>query len=156
MISDRVQEVLRSVPDDHALMHGFTYSGHPVSCAVALKNLDIIEREGLVERAAATGAYLKSKLDGLRELPFVGDVRGRGLMTCVEIVADQETRERFPFTGVARTAAVAKSAREFGLITRALLDDILLLAPPLVITEDECDRAVNALASAIKRMQVTS
>ncbi len=156
MISDRVQEVLRSVPDDHALMHGFTYSGHPVSCAVALKNLDIIEREGLVERAAATGAYLKSKLDGLRELPFVGDVRGRGMMTCVEIVANKDTRDRFPFTGVARTAAVAKSAREFGLITRPLLDDILLLAPPLVITEDECDRAVNALASAIERMQVTS
>lgn len=155
LISDRIQEVLRSVPDDHALMHGFTYSGHPVSCAVALKNLEIIERDGLVERAASTGMYLKHKLDELRGLPFVGDIRGRGLMTCIEIVADKGTRERFPFAGLARTAAVAKSAREFGLITRPLLDDILLLAPPLVITEAECDRAVQALASSIERLEPT-
>ena len=153
MLRKPIWDVLHAVPDDHAFMHGFTYSGHPVSCAVALRNLDIIESEGLVEQAGVRGRYLKVRLDELRALPYVGDVRGLGLMTCIEIVADKDTRARFPATGLARTAAVAKSAREFGLVTRPLLDDILLLAPPLVISEAEIDRAVNALAQSITRME---
>ena len=152
MIGSAVRDVLQSVGDDHALMHGFTYSGHPVSCAVALANLDIIEREDLPAVAAERGRYLKGRLEELRALDHVGDVRGQGLMTCVEIVADARTKERFPSAGLARTASIAKSAREFGLVTRPLLDDILLLAPPLVITEAECDRAVSALAESIKRL----
>jgi adenosylmethionine-8-amino-7-oxononanoate aminotransferase len=153
MIRRSIWDVLHAVPDDHAFMHGFTYSGHPVSCAVALANIDIIETEGLVEQAAERGQYLKARLDELKPLPYVGDVRGLGLMTGIEIVADKETGARFPATGLARTAAVAKSARDFGLVTRPLLDDILLLAPPLVISEAECDRAVDALRQSIMRME---
>jgi putrescine aminotransferase len=154
IVRQRLWDAIHSVPDDHAFMHGFTYSGHPVSCAVALANLDIIEREGLVAQAAERGAYLKAGLETLRSLDYVGDVRGLGLMTCVEVVADKVTREHFPSVGLARTAAVAKSAREFGLVTRPLLDDILLLAPPFVITEAEVDQAVNAMGESIKRLQV--
>ena len=153
IIRQRIWDAMHAVPDDHAFMHGFTYSGHPVSCAVALANIDIIEREGLVDQAAERGKYLKSRLETLRNLDHVGYVRGLGLMTCVEVVADKVTRERFPSVGLARTAAVARSAREFGLVTRPLLDDILLLAPPLVITEQEIDEAVDAMGESIKRLQ---
>jgi adenosylmethionine-8-amino-7-oxononanoate aminotransferase len=152
LIGGAVRQALQSVPDDHALMHGFTYSGHPVTCAVALANIDILEQESLAEAAAQRGKYLLTRLETLRSLPHVGDVRGLGLMTAVEVVADKDTGERFPAAGLARTASVAKSAREFGLVTRPLLDDILLLAPPLVITEAECDRAVEALAASIERI----
>jgi putrescine aminotransferase len=146
-------DAFHEVPNDKPLMHGFTYSGHPVSCAVALANLDIIERERLVPQVAERGLYLRKKLEELRELPYVGDVRSLGLMAGIEIVADKATKERFPSSGLARTASVAKNAREFGLVTRPLLDDILLLAPPFVITEKEIDQAVNALRRSIQMLE---
>ena len=153
IIRKAIWDAFHEVPNDKPLMHGFTYSGHPVSCAVALANLDILEREQLVSQVAARGRYLAKRLHELRELPYVGDVRSLGLMAGVEIVADKATKERFPSVGLARTAAVAKSAREYGLVTRPLLDDILLLAPPFVITEEEIDRAVNALRESILKIE---
>lgn len=152
-IRKAIWDAFHDVPNDKPLMHGFTYSGHPVSCAVALANLDIIEREQLVPQVAERGRYLRKRLDELLELPHVGDVRSLGLMAGVEIVADKETKERFASTGLARTASVAKEAREHGLVTRPLLDDILLLAPPFVITEQEIDRAVNALRESILKIE---
>jgi len=146
-------DAFHAVPEDKPLMHGFTYSGHPVSCAVALANLDIIERENLVATVAERGRYLRRRLDELLELPHVGDVRSLGLMAGVEIVAEKNTKERFPSTGLVRTASVAKAARDYGLVTRPLLDDILLLAPPFVITEHEIDRAVHALRESILRIE---
>jgi putrescine aminotransferase len=150
IVRQPIWEALHDVPDDRPLMHGFTYSGHPVACAVALENIDIIERENLVAIAAKRGEYLAQRLNELRDLEHVGDVRSLGLMAGIEVVANQKTKERFPAAGLARTAAVAKSAREFGLVTRPLLDDILLLAPPLVISEEEIDQAVNAMRESIR------
>src|SRR5581483_3830425 len=86
-----VGETLRTA--ESGFMHGYTYCGHPVACAVALKNLEIIEREGLAENARRVGAYLRERLESLLELPVVGDVRGAGLLASVELVADKETRE---------------------------------------------------------------
>jgi putrescine aminotransferase len=149
VVSDRIWEALHEIPGDEPLMHGFTYSGHPVSCAVALANLDLIEHEGLVEQVADRGRYLASKLEELRELPEVGDVRAKGLMSSVELVADKETKQRYP-AGQLRGAAVALALREHGVLTRALLDDILILAPPFIITETEIDQAVSGMAKAIQ------
>jgi putrescine aminotransferase len=153
VIRQKIWDAFHDVPGDKPMMHGFTYSGHPVACAVALANIDILEREQLIPHVAKRGEYLRKKLDTLRELPYVGDVRSLGLMAGVEIVADKVTKQRFPSTGLARTASIAKSAREYGLVTRPLLDDILLLAPPFVITEQEIDRAVDALRESILKLE---
>ena len=129
-------------------MHGFTYSGHPVACAVALENIAIVEREELVPRAAERGRTSRRGSPSSVELDNVGDVRARGLMAGVELVEDKATRARFdPSAG--RGAAATRRARELGVITRPLPDDILLLAPPFVITDEQIDRMVDVLAAAI-------
>ncbi|MGH7378368.1 MAG: aspartate aminotransferase family protein, partial [Candidatus Methylomirabilales bacterium] len=96
MVSEPIRQAILSVPPEKRWMHAFTYSGHPTCCAVALKNLEIIEREGLVERAAKMGERLLKGLRTLSSLPAVGDVRGLGLMCGVELVADKASKAPFP------------------------------------------------------------
>ncbi len=143
-----VWEALREADGDPALMHGFTTSGHPVACAVAQANLDVIENEGLIERVRERGAYLGAGLEELRDLPEVGDVRYHGLMAAVELVADRETKERFPVSEE-RAARAARAARAYGLLIRPLLGDVLFAAPPFVVTEEQIDRIVAGIRSAI-------
>jgi L-2,4-diaminobutyrate transaminase len=97
VISEKIWEVLRDAsPEMGPLMHGFTYSGHPVGGAVGLANLDIMESEGLIENSAMMGTYLRDQLrERLADNPFVGDVRGAGLMVAVEFVADKRARRFF-------------------------------------------------------------
>ena len=125
-------------PPDVKWMHAYTYSAHPTCCAVAHANLDIIEREGLVERAARLGARLQERLGELRDEPHVREVRGLGMMGAVELKPGM-----VPGGG----AAVAAELRQRGLFTRYRAD-ILMFAPPLVIKEAEleelCDAAVAA------------
>ena len=133
-----------------AFGHGFTTTGHPVAAAVALANLDIIEREGLVARAAESGAYL---LDRLREAigshPNVGDIRGDGLMVGIELVADREERRSFP-SGVGAGARLAALVREEGVLVRALpRNDVIALSPAFIIEEAEMDGIVAALTAAL-------
>lgn len=89
LVSDAVAG---DVSSDGGFPVGFTYNGHPTGCAVALRNLDIIEREGLLDRAAKTGAFLLAQLAELERLPVVGEVRGAGMMLGVELVSDKATR----------------------------------------------------------------
>jgi putrescine aminotransferase len=131
------------------LMHGFTHSGHPVACAVALAVIDAIEREGLLARVRETSEVLAKAIAPLRDHPEVGEIRQVGLMVGVELVADKETRERWPVeAGRGRRAALA--ARERGLLTRGLLDDILCLAPPFTISEEMLRRSVEILGDSIE------
>ena len=95
-VSDTVREAINGVPPGKRWMHAFTYSGHPTCCAVALKNIDILEREGLVDRAATSGARMLEKLRALESLDGVGNVRGLGMMAAVEVVADKATKQLFP------------------------------------------------------------
>jgi putrescine aminotransferase len=148
LIRDSVWETLYEAKGDPALMHGFTTSGHPVSCAIALANVDVIEREGLLEQVNVRGAYLGRLLEGLRDLPDVGDVRYIGLMAAVELVRDRETKERYA-KEAERPQRIMRAAREHGLLVRPLLGDIVFLAPPFVITEDQLERSVDALRRAI-------
>jgi adenosylmethionine-8-amino-7-oxononanoate aminotransferase len=128
-------------------MHGFTYSAHPVCCAVALANLQIIEDEGLVERSAQSGAYLLGRLKALEQLEYVGEVRGLGLLAGVELVADRETRARFPAdAGVGKRLRAELTRR--GLYTR-VLGEVICLAPPLITSIAQLDRIVDILAEAI-------
>src|SRR6266513_1939859 len=147
MLTSAVHEVLRSVKGMFA--HGFTYSGHPTACAVGLRNLQILEDEGLVERAAERGAYMLRKLQRLREHEIVGDVRGLGLLGGVELVSDRTTKQSFEVSeGAARR--VWLEALERGVIVRAIAGDVIAISPPFVISEQQIDRIVEVLHGAIE------
>jgi putrescine---pyruvate transaminase len=146
-VSDTLREVINGVPPAQRWMHAFTYSGHPTCCAVALANIDIMEREGLVARAAQSGARLLQKLRGLEALDGVGHVRGLGLMAAVEVVADKATRQLFPpAAGV--TQKLTDAMLDRGLYTRVAMDCICI-APPLVSSDTEIDRLVDIVGDAI-------
>ncbi len=136
------------------LPHAFTYSGHPVACAVALRNLDLLESEGLVAQARAQGSKLLAALRRLERHGIVGDVRGCGLMCGVEIVRDRATKASFdPAVGAARQVVLAMLER--GVITRALAGDVIGLAPPFVVTDEEIERIVDALDGALAALAPT-
>ncbi|MGN6665311.1 MAG: aminotransferase family protein [Solirubrobacterales bacterium] len=149
IVGDELWEELRD-PERRPgfLMHGFTHSGHPVACAVAMANIEAIEREGLLARVREASVTLAELVAPLRELPEVGEVRQAGLMVGVELVCDEETRQRWPVEA-ARGRRAAAAARERGLLTRGLLDDVLCLAPPFTIEPEMMRRAVEILADAI-------
>lgn len=146
-VSDRVRDVINSVPLSRRWMHAFTYSGHPTCCAVALRNIDILEHERLVGRAEAAGARLLEKLRGLEDLEGVGDVRGQGLMAAVEVVADKATKQPFP-AEVGLTQRLTDALLERGLYTRVVMDCICL-APPLVTSDEVLDRMVETVRATI-------
>ncbi|HLW48703.1 MAG TPA: aspartate aminotransferase family protein [bacterium] len=152
VLSDRVHGTLLEAPPDQKFMHAATYSGHPVCCAVGLTNIDIIEREGLVARAAVIGRRLLAGLETLRELPSVGDVRGFGLMCGVELVEDKATKK--PAIGLG--GRVVREARSRGLIARIrggsvdpAAGDTITLAPPLMTPEETIDRIPVILRESI-------
>jgi putrescine aminotransferase len=149
IVSDPLWDELRE-PDANpgVLMHGFTHSGHPVACAVALANIATIEREDLLARVREMSQVMARQLAPLREHPEVGEVRQAGLMAGIELVADRATREPWPVE-VGRGRRTAAEARERGLLTRGLLNDILCLAPPFTISEEMMGRAVEILAQSI-------
>jgi adenosylmethionine-8-amino-7-oxononanoate aminotransferase len=154
IVSDAVWDELRDPEREPGfLMHGFTHSGHPVACAVALANIEAIEREDLLARVREASAVLSGLIAPLAELPEVGEVRQAGLMVGVELVRDRETRERWP-TAMGRGRKAANEARERGLLTRGLLDDILCLAPPFTISDEQMRRAVEILAGSIEATRI--
>jgi 4-aminobutyrate---pyruvate transaminase len=120
--------------------HGFTYSGHPLACAVALAVLDIYAREDLFARAAEVGAYMQARLGELSDHPLVGEVRGRGLLAAIELVADKQTGASFPAPGIGGYAQ--RAALGHGLIVRGVAGSSLAFCPPLVITRAQIDEMV--------------
>jgi putrescine---pyruvate transaminase len=150
-ISDRIRDAIENVPGDKRWMHAFTYSGHPTACAVALANLAIIENEGLVQRAAEVGAMMMQKLHELEALPTVGNVRGKGMMAAVELVADKATKEAFPATANAG-ARVQKEMTKRGLFTR-VVGDTICFAPPLITPVELIDQAVAMMGEAIQAVE---
>ena len=152
MASKRVHKALEEAPPDKKFLHAATYSGHPTCCAVALANLDIIEREGLVDRAGPMGRRLLTGLEALRDLPVVGDVRGLGMMCGVELVTDKKTKA--PALGLG--ARVLQEARSRGLLPRIrvgsadpAIGDTLCVAPPLMTPAETLDKIVAILREAI-------
>ena len=131
--------------------HGYTYSGHPVPAALALKTLEIYQRDRIFERAARTGEYLQQRLCTLADHPLVGEVRGIGLIAAVELVADKTTRRAFEGGKVGAHAQMR--AQENGLIVRAVAGSSLAVCPPLIITEAQVDELVLKLTRAIDETQ---
>ena len=149
-VSDEIFE--RLAAPDRPFMHGFTYSGHPVACAVALRNLAIVEDEALPANAAARGEQLLAGLRRLLDHPHVGDVRGKGLMAIVEVVADKETKAGYdPALGIG--AKLQEATRRRGLIVRCS-DVGIAISPPLVITAREVDDLLTAVDEAIREVCV--
>ena len=144
MITDQVYETIRDeMPDGIPMMFGLTYNNHPTCCAAGLANLDIIEREGLVENARIVGAYLLERLrDAFERSPIVGQVRGLGMLAAMEIVRDQETKE--PFPNIEDPHHIVAAAFQRGLIARALFQCVAL-SPPLICTKADIDRMVGIL-----------
>jgi len=136
MMHDRVMDVLIEKGGDFA--HGFTYSGHPASCAVALENIKIIEDEKLVEKVAnETGPYLKKRWQEFESHPLVGEVRNVGLLGAIELVENKEKRQFFP-----SDKKVGDACKTFcfenNLVMRAL-KDTMVVSPPLTMTVEQID-----------------
>lgn len=147
IISDRIYDVIAETGHDRYLAIGYTYSGHPVSCAAALKNIEIIEREGLLDHVKEIGPYFMDRLGTLADLPMVGDVRGSHLMACVEFVEDRATKRRYP-DELDVGKLVANACEPRGLIVRPMVH-LNVMSPPLVITRDDVDHIVATLRDAI-------
>lgn len=150
MVSTEIKRVMDDVSPDDRWMHAYTYSGHPTCCAVGLKNLEIMERERLWERAAAMGTRLHRGLQSaLGDHRHVGDVRGgKGLLAAIELVEDRGTKA--PFSPDKKIGLrVLQEMNKRGVVTRARGEHIFF-APPLVISEAEVDRLVSAAQDAVK------
>lgn len=140
MVGQRVAGTL--IQDGGEFYHGFTYSGHPVCCAVALANIRLMEEEKIVELVRDdTGPYLLARLGELADHPLVGEVRGVGFLGAIELVKDKATRARFEHVGT--TGALCKDyAMGNGLIMRAV-GDTLVVSPPLIMSHAEIDELVK-------------
>jgi adenosylmethionine-8-amino-7-oxononanoate aminotransferase len=150
MVSGEIHEAMKTVAPENRWMHAYTYSGHPTCCAVGLKNLELMEREALPDRAAKLGQRLLDGLRTLYDLAAVGDVRGLGLMAAVELVEDRASKRSFdPAKKVGDRINLAMRRR--GVFTRNR-NEVFMFAPPLVITEAQVDRIVAVLRESIQEV----
>jgi adenosylmethionine-8-amino-7-oxononanoate aminotransferase len=159
MVSRQIKEAMDSVEPANRWMHAFTYSAHPTCCAVALKNIEILEREHLLQRAAEMGDRLYPALQAaLGDHKNVGEVRGgKGLLAAVEFVEDKANKKNFASDRKV-AARIQGEMRKRGVITRTRAvagehpasGDEVFFAPPLVITEAEIDRMVNVLSESVR------
>lgn len=147
IFSDRIYDAI-SDDEDRCFAMGFTYSGHPVACAAALKNIEIMERENLFENVREVGPYFRQQLRTLLDLPIVGDIRGHQFMMCVVNVKDKETKEFFA-PGVNIGKWISNRAEELGLIVRPIVD-LNVMSPPLTMTRSDVDFVVSRLRRAIE------
>ena len=145
--SDEIHQVISEQGKGRYFAQGYTYSGHPVCCAAALKNIEIMERENIFRNARDVGDYFGEQLNTLTDLPIVGQVRGYRLMQCVEFVSNKDTREMFP-EEMDIGKVVSDIADKKGLMVRPIVH-LNVMSPPLIITKEEVDFAVSTLRESI-------
>jgi len=143
-ISDEIRETIMTADPNNKWMHAYTYSGHPTCCAVAVKNIELIERHGLVDNAAERGQQLLAGLQALADHPNVGDVRGLGLMCALEFVTDKESKEAGDLG-----AKVQQACLERGLMIR-VVGGSLVFSPPLVTSEQEVNQILDIVRDAVE------
>jgi adenosylmethionine-8-amino-7-oxononanoate aminotransferase len=149
VISERLLEDLRRSNHPDALFgHGLTYTSHPIGCAVALKNLDILETE-LLAHTQQVAPYFQAQLKTLEALPLVGEVRGMGLMACVECVADRESNDPLELDKDVGKR-IDQHCHDLGLLVRPLIN-MCVMSPPLTITRGQIDDMVSILREGISR-----
>ena len=146
MVHDSIVEVIEG--DDTIFQHGFTTSAHPVTAAVALKNIDILQEEGLVDKIRNDlGPYFLAKLKTLEASPLVGEVRASGLFAGIELCKVKETREQYPIE-MGLCDHVGNAAMMRGLIVRPC-GNVLVLCPPFIVSHAQIDFTVEVLADAL-------
>ena len=149
IISDRIfQKISGDGSQDATFSNGFTYSGHPVSSAAALKNFEIIENERLMEHVREISPYFQQRIKDLRKLPLVGDTRGVGLVGCVECqIVDSESEDALEMD-IEMSSLIDKNCQSMGLIVRPLWN-MCVFSPPLVINKNQIDDMFNILEKGI-------
>ncbi len=153
-LSAKVAEPFLAEGGQGTIGHGYTYSGHPVAAAAALATLDEIDRLDVPGNAARVGAYFQERLAALEpRCSFIGDVRGRGLMACIEMVADKAARTALPRTSDL-PQRVAREAYRRGAMVR-ISGGNMILSPPLVITREEVDHLVDILDASFSAVGAT-
>ena len=147
LFSDEIFDVISAPDPDACFAHGFTYSGHPVACAVALKNIEIMERENLCGHVQAMGPYFAQRLQELKDLPLVGDIRGMGYMHCVEYVANKETKALLP-DEIGISKLISDECEKRGVMVRPVWH-LNILSPPLVMSKEQIDHLVEVLKDSV-------
>ncbi|MBX2882914.1 MAG: aminotransferase class III-fold pyridoxal phosphate-dependent enzyme [Granulosicoccus sp.] len=130
--------------------HGFTTAGHPIGCAVALKAIDVIMNEGLLDNVGAVSPYFQRRLQEFESLEYIGEARGVGLMGALEMVSDKATKAPFP-SALSVSERVANTALEFGMICRPI-GQAVVLCPPFIITKAEIDQLFDALEKTLDKV----
>jgi adenosylmethionine-8-amino-7-oxononanoate aminotransferase len=148
IFSDDVYEAISAPGPDVWFAHGFTYSGHPVCCAVGLKNIEIMERENLLAHAASVGDHFERRLKELEALRLVGNVRGMRLMMCVEYVADKASKKHLP-DEINISKRISNLCEAKGLLVRPM-GHLDVMSPPLTLSFKEADFLVDTLHEAIE------
>ena len=134
--------------ENKTFFHGHTYTGNPLACAVAIASLDLFEKERIIENLQPKIAFLTGKLKAFRELKYVGDIRQRGMMVGIELVADKESRESLPAEN--RTGhQVIMQARKQGVLIRPL-GDVIVLMPHLAMSIAELDLLCRVTYDSIR------
>ncbi len=149
MYSDEIHNVISEEGHGRCFSVGYTYSGHPVACTAALKNIEIIERENLFENVKDVGSYFEERMKSeFVDLPIVGEVRGVKLMMCVEFVANKETRELFA-DEIGIGGLVSKQASKRGLFVRPI-GHLNVMSPSLILTREQADTIIDTLRASIE------
>jgi len=151
IISDRLMnEISGDKSHGATFSNGFTYSGHPVCAAAALKNIEIIERDGILEHVREITPHFEARLQALGDLPLVGDARGKGLAGCVECVADASAEDVLALDKSVG-AMIDAQCQENGLILRPIIN-MCVFSPPLIITSSQIDQMFDILDSSIRKV----
>jgi putrescine---pyruvate transaminase len=148
IFSDAIHETISADDPNGWFTNGYTYSGHPIACAAALANIALMEREDICGHVRKVGPYLENKLNELRDLPIVGDVRGCRFMMCVENVADPSTGEPLPEKANIGKR-IADHCEKLGLIVRPI-GALNIISPPLILDEAQVDELAGILRKGIE------
>ena len=152
IVPEEIFEPIKKASNDVGVFgHGYTYSGHPVACAVALKTLEIYEELNLFAHVVKVTPKFQDRLSKLVSYDFVGEARGIGLIAALEIVKDKETKQNFePYGKIGKK--IAETCQKNGLIVRAI-GDVIALCPPLIITEAQIDEMFDILEASLTEVE---
>jgi 4-aminobutyrate--pyruvate transaminase len=127
--------------------HGYTYSSHPVACAVSLKVLEIYERDDIFDHAAYIGEYMQTQMQKFKDHPLVGEVRGKGMIGAIELVANKKTRQAFTDGSVGYF--LTQACQDHGLIIRVVAGFSAAFCPPLIITIAQIDEIMSKFSKGL-------
>lgn len=153
MISDRIYEVIsKPKKENPSLTHGFTYSGHPLACAVGVKNIEILERDGFCEHVQKWGPYFEEQMKTLLDYEIVGEVRGSHYMMCLELVRDKKTKESFHFD-LNVSKKVYTHCKKRGLMMRPITP-LCVFSPPLTFDKEAIDETVSIVRQSLEETMI--